>query len=112
MLSTDTEDGDGAGGGGGGGPPTDPWDSHVSSLISHQYFKERVLPMLETMERDAPKLQRKYLCVMLFNMIATSLATVLGATGQTIWIPIAVSASTGANKNTKKKSISHLNLRT
>ena len=83
MLSTDTEDGDGAGGGGGGGPPTDPWDSHVSSLISHQYFKERVLPMLETMERDAPKLQRKYLCVMLFNMIATSLATVLGATGQT-----------------------------
>ena len=70
------------------------WERHVGSQTSHEYLFERVLPMLQSMERDAPGLQRMYMIVQVLSMIAASLATVLGATGQTSWIPIAVSAST------------------
>ena len=84
---------------GGSSVPTDPedrhiWERHIGCLSSHEYFSERVLPLLRSMECEAPTLQRKYTIVQILNMVAASLATVLGATGQTSWIPIAVSAST------------------
>lgn len=70
------------------------WQKHVGSLTSQVYFFTRVLPMLHWMERDALRLQRIYITVQVVSMVAATFATVLGVTGHSSWVPVAVSTTT------------------